>query len=132
LTLAKGSALRESEWSGSSNSGYHDVAVATTLVRIQPTLQFGYRSRGLNAGIQMYLNLLAYVEGSVHRTGRQREGLEVFETDEVLLVKDMLFVDRLTQEGFFGSYFQLYLSVPLIGIGSQRSNQREPIKTSAR
>lgn len=131
LTLAKGSALRESEWSGSSNSGYREVAIATTLVRIQPTLQFGYRSRGLNAGIQVYLNLLAYVEGSVHQTGRRREGFEVFDTDEVLRVKDMVFVDRLTQEGFLGSYFQLYLSVPLIGIGSQRSKLREPIKTSA-
>lgn len=55
----------------------------------------------------------------------------MFETDEVLRVKDMVFVDRLTQEGFLGSYFQLYLSVPLIGIGSQRSKLREPIKTSA-
>ena len=131
LTLARGKALRESASTFSVSSGSSAVTVSTSLVRIQPTLQFGYRSRGLNAGIQLYMNLLAYVEGSVHQTGRRREGLQVIETDEVLLLKDLFFVNRLTQAGFLGSYFQLYLSVPFVGVGGKQARLHESPKSNA-
>lgn len=88
---------------------------ARTLV-LQPTVQFGYGSRWLNAGLQMYWNLVAFTSGKVDITNRDRHSFEVIETVRAVRFNELVFVDRLAQWRFFGSNIQLFMSVPIVRV----------------
>lgn len=96
---------------------------ARTLV-LQPTVQFGYRSRWLNAGLQMYWNLLAFTTGKVDIINRDRYSLEVIETYRAVRFDELVFVDRLAQWRLFGSNIQLFMSVPIVRVHVPKKGER--------
>lgn len=120
LALGQGSAERYYRWSHPVGRGESRVWMSSTLIRMQPTIQFGYRSSGVNAGLQVYWNLMAYVSGTVRRQGSVRSGGESTHVDEVERANDLVLVDRLAQQGLLWSYFQAYLSAPVVGICRRR------------
>lgn len=97
----------------------HQQVDATTIL-IQPTVSFGYRSRAVNAGIQVYWNLAAIAIGKVLRDERHwihGDGLPYpVDIDEAFRFSEFVFADRLAQRGLFWSNLQLFMSIPLFSL----------------
>lgn len=118
LLARKGYTTRDFELNRSWMRSETFQKVEVTTVMLQPTVSFGYRSGRLNAGLQLYWNLAALVQGKVIRDERRwiyGEGLPYpVDVDEVIPVSQVVFVDRLAQWGLLWSNIQVFASIPLI------------------
>lgn len=121
LTVGDGTTDFSHRWTNINGNGQFTGLLSSSLVLLQPTVWFGYRSKHMNAGFQCYWNLAAWARSESRSAGWSRFGLEVSEFDTRSEFNSFVLVDRLTQQGLLWSHFQFVVSVPLIRLGQDGS-----------
>ena len=125
LTYGRGSSSYTQEVPFPAGRSESMGRVDARLWRLQPTVLFGYRSQAFTAGLQLFLNLLAVVSGSVsEQVGNNFSdpGGPLTWDYRTERIDEIVFADRLARENLFLSHIQFVVSVPLVPIG--RSDDR--------
>ncbi|MBK9417874.1 MAG: hypothetical protein IPN62_11415 [Flavobacteriales bacterium] len=109
-----GTASRSGFWTGPSNRGSSAHWIGSTVIRLQPTVQFGYRSQWLNTGLQVHINALAFASGTFTGYRNSRYGPQLEEIRDQASIRTVDFANEIVQDELFFNALQLYLSVPLL------------------
>ncbi|HRF79977.1 MAG TPA: hypothetical protein PL070_07815 [Flavobacteriales bacterium] len=116
LQVGYGTARRRALYSPTVGSSSFSEWVGSTMFRLQPTLQFGYRSRLVHGGVQMHINALTFASGGY--TGLRRFVLgsqqEEVHYSERIRAWDLTY--KSLDEGILLNAIQLYLSVPFFRV----------------
>lgn len=119
LQVGYGTAQRRALYSPTAGSSSFSEWVGSTMFRLQPTLQFGYRSRLVHGGVQMHINALTFASGGYSGLRRFVLGSQQEEVHYSERIRAWDLAYKSLDEGILLNAIQLYLSVPLFRLASQ-------------
>lgn len=119
LNVGYGTFWYSSNWTGPSSKGQSREWIGSTLIRLQPTVQFGYRSKWLNCGLQVHLNAVSIASGAFNGWYKSQLGLQNEDVRYAEHVDVLAFPDEMVKHGLLFSSLQLYISVPIFSLSSR-------------